>query len=70
MQDIVGEKSLYHNINFVQPAQVPENKKGLIHLCNFQLFLDNLNRAVNPNGVAQCALEIRFKKKYLIKFTF
>jgi hypothetical protein len=45
MQDIVGEKSLYQNINFVQLAQVPENKEGLIHLCDFQLFLDNLNRA-------------------------
>lgn len=43
MQDIVGEKSLYQNINFVQLAQAPENKEGLIHLYDFQLFLDNLN---------------------------
>ena len=43
MQDIVGEKSLYQNINFVQLAQVPNNKEGLIKLYDFQLFLDNLN---------------------------
>ena len=43
MQDIVGEKSLYQNINFVQLAQIPENKEGLIQLYDFQLFLDNLN---------------------------
>ncbi|RTZ01323.1 hypothetical protein EKM02_06120 [Flavobacterium sp. RSP49] len=45
MQDIVGEKSLYQNINFVHLAQVPDNKEGLIHLYDFQLFLDNLNGA-------------------------
>ncbi len=45
MQDILGEKSLYQNINFVQLAQVPDNKKGLIELYDFQLFLDNLNGA-------------------------
>lgn len=43
MQDIVREKSLYQNINFVQLAQIPDNKEGLIHLYDFQLFLDNLN---------------------------
>ncbi|RTZ01583.1 hypothetical protein EKL98_14930 [Flavobacterium bomense] len=43
IQDIVGEKSLYQNINFVQLAQVPDKKDGLIKLYDFQLFLDNLN---------------------------
>ena len=43
MQDIVGEQSLYQNINFVQLAQVPDYKEGLIQLYDFQLFLDNLN---------------------------
>jgi hypothetical protein len=43
MQDIVGKKSLYQNINLVQLAQVPDNKEGLIQLYDFQLFLDNLN---------------------------
>ena len=47
MQDIVGEKSLYQNINFVQLAQVPDNKEGLIHLYDFQFFLDNLNLLQN-----------------------
>jgi hypothetical protein len=43
MQDVVGEKSLYQNINFIQLAQAPEKKDGLIQLYDFQLFLDNLN---------------------------
>lgn len=45
MQDILGEKSLYQNINFVQLAQMPDNRDGLIQLYDFQLFLDNLNGA-------------------------
>ena len=43
MQDIVGEKSLYQNINLVQLAQAPDNKELVIKLYDFQLFLDNLN---------------------------
>ena len=43
MQDIVGEKSLYQNINFVQLAQVRDNKEGLIHLYDFQMFINILN---------------------------
>jgi hypothetical protein len=35
MQDIVGEKSFYQNINFVQLAQVQDNKEGLILLYDF-----------------------------------
>ena len=41
MQDIVGEKSLFQNINFVQLAQVPDNKYGLIKLCELHQYLDN-----------------------------
>lgn len=44
MQDIVGEKSLYQNVNFVQLAQEPDNTEGLIKLYDFQFFIDNLNR--------------------------
>ncbi|WP_196853737.1 hypothetical protein [Flavobacterium sp. CAN_S2] len=43
MQDIVGEKSLYQNINFAQLEQVPDNKDGVIKLYDFQLFLSSLN---------------------------
>ena len=45
IQDILGEKSLYQNINFVQFPPAPDNKEGLIQLYAFQLFLDNLNGA-------------------------
>jgi hypothetical protein len=43
IQDIVGEKSLYQNINFVQLAQVPENMEGLIKFHELHQYLDNLN---------------------------
>ncbi|RTY66769.1 hypothetical protein [Flavobacterium sp. LB2P53] len=43
MQDIVGEKFLYQNINFVQLAQVPDNKDGLVHLYELQRYLDICN---------------------------
>ena len=41
MQDLLGEKSSYQNINFVQLAQMPDN--DLIHLHAFQMFIDTLN---------------------------
>ena len=43
MQDILGENSLFQNINFVQLAQMPDNNEELIHLFDFQMFLDILN---------------------------
>ena len=43
MQDIVGEKSLYQNINFVQLAQVPDNREGLIQLYELRTYLDNFD---------------------------
>jgi hypothetical protein len=39
MQDIVGEKSLYLNINLVQLAQVSDNNEGLIRLYELQRYL-------------------------------
>jgi hypothetical protein len=47
MQDIIGEKSLYQNINFVQLAQVPDNKEGLIKLCELHHYLDNYESIQN-----------------------
>lgn len=43
MQDILGENSLFQNINFVQLAQIPDNDEELIHLYDFQMFIDLLN---------------------------
>jgi hypothetical protein len=43
MQDILGENSLFQNINFVQLAQMPDNNEELIHLYDFLMFLDILN---------------------------
>jgi hypothetical protein len=43
MQDIFGEKQVYQHINFVQLAQMPDNNEELIHLYDFQMFIDILN---------------------------
>lgn len=45
MQDIIGEKSLYENINFVELAQMPEQEDDeLIYLYDLQLYLDDINK--------------------------
>tara|TARA_R110000868_G_scaffold81946_1_gene231677 strand:+ start:61 stop:564 length:504 start_codon:yes stop_codon:yes gene_type:complete len=42
-QGLLGEKSLFQNISFVQLAQMPKNDEGLIQLYSFQLYLDEIN---------------------------
>ena len=45
MQDIIGEKALYENINFVELAQLPENENvELIYLHDLQYYLDEINK--------------------------
>ncbi|RZK00117.1 MAG: hypothetical protein EOO46_21290 [Flavobacterium sp.] len=44
MQDIVGEKSLFENVNFVELAQMPEEEsKEIIYLHHLQFYIDALN---------------------------
>lgn len=44
MQDLLGEKSLYQNINFVELAQMPEHEENeLINLYELQFYLDEIN---------------------------
>jgi hypothetical protein len=44
MQDLLGEKSLYQNINFVELAQLPnEEDSELIQLYDLQFYIDKLN---------------------------
>lgn len=46
MQDLLGEKSLFQNINFVELAQIPEDEKNQpIHLYELQLYLDHINES-------------------------
>jgi hypothetical protein len=45
MQDLLGEKTLFQNINFVELAQMPEDEKNeLIHLYDLQFYLDEINK--------------------------
>ena len=45
MQDIIGEKSLFENINFVELAQLPRQEDDeLIYLYDLQLYLDEHNK--------------------------
>jgi len=44
MQDLLGEKSLYENINFVELGQLPDEEKNeLICMYDLQYYLDHLN---------------------------
>ena len=45
MQDIIGEKSLFENINFVELAQLPKQENDeLIYLYDLQLYIDELSK--------------------------
>lgn len=45
IQDIIGEKSLFENINFVELAQIPEQENDeLIYLYDLQYYLDEINK--------------------------
>lgn len=44
MQDLLGEKSITDNINFVQVAQMPEQEDfELIYLYDLQYYIDDIN---------------------------
>jgi len=43
LQDLLGEKVLYQNINFVQLAQMTNNNNELIELYDLQLYIDEVN---------------------------
>ncbi|RTZ03587.1 hypothetical protein EKL98_11375 [Flavobacterium bomense] len=40
LQDLIGEKSLYQNINLIHLAQMPDNTEELIYLHDLQSFID------------------------------
>ncbi|MGC4041918.1 MAG: hypothetical protein QM710_14335 [Flavobacterium sp.] len=45
LQDLLGEKSMSENINFVQLAQMPEQEDdNMIYLYDLQFYLDEINR--------------------------
>lgn len=45
IQDLLGEKSVYQNINFVQLAQMPSDNNDLIELHELQFYLDDINNS-------------------------
>lgn len=45
MQDLLGEKALFQNINFVELAQLPDQENNeLIYLYDLGLYLDKINK--------------------------
>jgi hypothetical protein len=44
LQDLLGEKMLYGNINFVELAQIPEDQSNFLHLYDLQLYIDDMNK--------------------------
>ena len=51
MQDIIGEKSLYENINFVELAQMPDNDIELIYLYDLQYYIDDINNVFKNQSI-------------------
>lgn len=48
LQDLLGEKSMIENINFVQLAKMPEQGHDeLIYLYDLQLYIDDINNSRN-----------------------
>jgi hypothetical protein len=45
IQDLLGEKASYQNINFVQLAQMPSNNNELIELYDLQFYIDTINKS-------------------------
>ena len=45
LQDVLGEKSLYQNINFVQLAQLSNTSEDLIELYELQFYIDAINKS-------------------------
>jgi hypothetical protein len=45
IQDLLGEKASYQNINLVQLAQLPNNTFELIELYEFQFYIDSINKS-------------------------
>lgn len=44
LQEVLGEKSLHHNINFVQLAQLRNSNEELIELYELHYYIDEINR--------------------------
>lgn len=44
LQDLLGEKSVYQNINFVQLAHLPSKTNELIELYELQYYIDEVNK--------------------------
>jgi hypothetical protein len=43
LYDIIGEKSMVKDLNFVQFVQMPEDECNLIELYELQWYIDNAN---------------------------
>ena len=45
MQDLLGEKSLFDNLNLIQLGQMPEEEQNLIKLYELQWYIDEINKS-------------------------
>lgn len=43
LYDLLGEKSMVEDLNFVQLGQMPEDQSNLIHLYELQWYIDKIN---------------------------
>ena len=45
LYDLLGEKSMVYDLNFVQLGQMPEDDATLIHLYELQEYVDQINKS-------------------------
>ena len=43
LYDLLGEKSMVEDLNFVQLGQIPENDTGILQLYELKWYIDRLN---------------------------
>jgi hypothetical protein len=48
LYDLLGEKSIVEDLNFVQLGQMPEDDSALVHLYELQEYIDKINKSNFP----------------------
>ena len=44
LYDLLGEKSMVEDVNFIQLGQMPEDDRNLIKLHELQAYIDQVNK--------------------------
>jgi len=50
LYDLLGEKSMVEDLNFVQLGQMPDDDSNLIKLHELQAYIDQINKKAIPKS--------------------